>query len=296
MSYLVPPGLYALGNPDENSPVIVTANYKMTYDLVRQALAGKSVWLLILETYGINVWCAAGKGTFGTGELVRRVKSSRLAEVVTHRRLVLPLLGAAGVKGIDVFSRVGFQVCFATIRVEDLPEYLETGEVVDQARELTFTAVERLVLTPVEIVSGIRRSFPLLLLLFLAGGFYSGDFTLNRAVAAVSAYIVALLAGAVVAPVLLPWLPSPFFSLKGAVTGLLAGAAFCAAAGVNSLVAAPAIILMISAVSSFMMLNFTGSTPFTSRSGVKKEMQWALPLQTLSIFTGLLIIIIRRFL
>lgn len=67
MRYLVPPGLYAIGEPDPQSPVLVTANYKMSYDLVRQALAGRNVWLLVLETYGINVWCAAGKGTFGTG-------------------------------------------------------------------------------------------------------------------------------------------------------------------------------------------------------------------------------------
>ena len=62
----------------------------MSYDIVRSALARRNCWLLLLETYGINVWCAAGKGTFGTGELVRRIASSRLAEVVSHRRLILP--------------------------------------------------------------------------------------------------------------------------------------------------------------------------------------------------------------
>jgi acetyl-CoA decarbonylase/synthase complex subunit gamma len=52
---------------------------------------------------------------------------------------------------------------------------------------------------------------------------------------------------------------------------------------------------MISAVSSFFMLNFTGSTPYTSPSGVKKEMKWALPVQALSILAGFVIIVIRRF-
>ena len=70
MNYMVPPGLYALGRPTPDAPVLVTANYKMSFDIVRKAMAGHSAWLLVLETFGINVWCAAGKGTFGTEELV----------------------------------------------------------------------------------------------------------------------------------------------------------------------------------------------------------------------------------
>jgi len=100
MSYIVPPGLYAIGEPDAEAPVVVTANYKMSFDLVRREMAARNVWLLVLETYGINVWCAAGKGTFGTGELVRRIESSSLSRVVSHRRLILPIMGAAGVKAI----------------------------------------------------------------------------------------------------------------------------------------------------------------------------------------------------
>lgn len=296
MSYLVPPGLYALGAPDADSPVLVTANYKMTYDLVRKALAGNNVWLLVLETYGINVWCAAGKGTFGTGELVRRVNSTRLAEVVNHRKLILPLLGAVGVKGVEVLKRTGFKVRFATIRIEDFPEFLAKGKVVGKARELSFTICERLILTPVEIVSGLRSSLPLLGLLFLGGGFFSGDFSLNHAVAAVAAFIAAVLAGSFAAPLLLPWLPTRSFAVKGGVTGIIAGALFCRFAGIESIAYSAAAIMLISAVSSFMMLNFTGSTPFTSRSGVKKEMKWALPVQAGALLAGVAMIALRRFL
>ena len=81
MHYLVPPGLYAVGEPTAGSPVVVTGNYKMTYDAVRRTLAGRDNWVLVLETYGINVWCAAGKGTFGTEEIVRRVAASGLADM-----------------------------------------------------------------------------------------------------------------------------------------------------------------------------------------------------------------------
>ena len=66
-----------VGAPDADSPVLVTANYKMTVDLLRRELAGLNAWLLVLDTRGINVWCAAGKGTFGTGEVIRREREKR---------------------------------------------------------------------------------------------------------------------------------------------------------------------------------------------------------------------------
>jgi len=97
MEYKIDPGLYALGMPDDKSLVFVSANYKMSFDLLRQALAGRSSWILVLDTQGINVWCAAGKGTFGTEELVRRIESSGLKKIVNHRKLILPQLGAPGV-------------------------------------------------------------------------------------------------------------------------------------------------------------------------------------------------------
>ncbi|MBT8342479.1 MAG: hypothetical protein KJP07_20945, partial [Desulfatitalea sp.] len=75
--YQVAPGIYAVGSPGADAPVLVTANYKLTFDHVRQQLAGLDGWLLVLDTRGINVWCAAGKGTFGTAELVRRIRQSR---------------------------------------------------------------------------------------------------------------------------------------------------------------------------------------------------------------------------
>ncbi|MBW2172684.1 MAG: acetyl-CoA synthase subunit gamma, partial [Deltaproteobacteria bacterium] len=70
MKYTVDPGLYALGSPDAQAPVFVTANYKMSFDRLREAVPGRDAWILVLDTEGINVWCAAGKGTFGTQELV----------------------------------------------------------------------------------------------------------------------------------------------------------------------------------------------------------------------------------
>ena len=70
----VEPGLYALGSPGPGAAVLVTADYTLSFDALRSALAEIDAYILVLDTQGINVWCAAGKGTFGTDELVKRAQ------------------------------------------------------------------------------------------------------------------------------------------------------------------------------------------------------------------------------
>lgn len=122
MRYRIAPGLYGVGNPEPDSPVLVTANYKLTVDTLRKHLAGIDAWILVLETHGVNVWCAAGKGTFSTTELIYRVQQNELQKVVSHRELILPQLGATGVSaffaekrnrlqsGLGAGTRRGFEI------------------------------------------------------------------------------------------------------------------------------------------------------------------------------------------
>jgi hypothetical protein len=79
--YSIAPGLYGTGSPDERSPVLISANYKLSFDHLRFSLGNLSAWIVVLDTRGINVWCAAGKGTFATGELVHRLRATRLEKV-----------------------------------------------------------------------------------------------------------------------------------------------------------------------------------------------------------------------
>jgi acetyl-CoA decarbonylase/synthase complex subunit gamma len=296
MSYIVPPGLYAIGTPAAEAPVLVTANYKMSYDLVRQSISGRNVWLLVLETFGINVWCAAGKGTFGTDELVRRIKVTGLAKVVSHRRLILPILGAPGVAAHEVAQRTGFKVSYAAIRAVDLPEYLDNGMVTTpDMRQLTFTFYERLVLIPVEIVLALKSvvgiGVVLLALMSMLGGPVAG-------VVGFGAYLGACMTGIVLGPLLLPWLPGRSFAVKGAFIGLLWSIMFYAAAGGvrwNGAVSA-AVFLALPAVSAFYTLNFTGCSTYTSRSGVKKEMHLALPTMGGAVVAGIILLLAGRYL
>ncbi len=127
MKYTVEPGLYGVGEPTADSPVFVTANYKMSFDRLRRALTGRDGWILVLDTKGINVWCAAGKGTFGTEELVGRIEDVGLGDIIAHKKLIVPQLGATGVSAHAVKRQSGFQVLYGLVRTEDLPALLDGG-------------------------------------------------------------------------------------------------------------------------------------------------------------------------
>jgi acetyl-CoA decarbonylase/synthase complex subunit gamma len=286
MNYTVDPGLYALGQPGADSRVFVTANYKMSFDRLRASLTGSDVWLLVLDTNGINVWCAAGKDTFGTDELVSRIEGSGLADLVSRRELILPQLGAPGIAAHEVKARSGFRVIYGPVRAEDLPSFIESGlKATPEMRTKTFSALERLVLVPIELVSAAKVGIAASACLFVLSLFLGG-FSLSRAteytLAGVVALGAAILAGAVLAPVFLPWLPGRAFSLKGFVAGLFVVAGLLSGGATPlhlSQAALWSLALSIPAMSAYLAMNFTGSSTFTSLSGVRKEMRFALPLE-----------------
>jgi hypothetical protein len=284
-SYRIAPGLYSVGEPDAGSPVLVTANYKLTFDRLRSSLAGIRAWILVLDTRSINVWCAAGKGTFSTREVAERVKAADLEKIVTHRRLILPQLSASGVAARQVKKLCGFEVAWGPVHARDIRAFLDSGMQASPAmRKVTFSFRERVELIPVELNHLGKPTLylipALVLLSGLGQGFFSVSAAVSRGLSAILAYVLAVAAGAILAPAVLPWLPGRAFALKGAVLGAATGALLSAAltsrlAGSEML----ALTLFIMAITSYLAMNFTGSTPFTSPSGVEKEMRRAIPAQ-----------------
>jgi hypothetical protein len=288
--YRVDPGLYVLGAPGDSSPVLVTANYKMTFDVLRKSLKDRNVWLLVLDTKGINVWCAAGKGTFGTEELIRRISETGLDKVVSHRSLVLPQLGAPGVAAHVVRKETGFKVNYGPIRAGDIPGYLNNGmKVSAEMRKVTFTMSERLVLTPVELMASLKPTLVVLAVTLVMGGLSLKGFSVEKALSigvyGFILYIAGLVCGAVLVPALLPYIPGRAFSLKGLIAGLAMAGVMAALAGKGILMSLSS-LLIIGSVSSFFAMNFTGATPFTSLSGVKREMAVAVPVQITVLIIG----------
>ncbi len=283
-AYRVEPGLYAVGRPDERSPVLVTANYKLSLDALRFELGGRSAWILVLDTHGINVWCAAGKGTFGTDELVHRIEASRLSEVVSHRKLVLPQLGAPGVAAHQVKERAGFRVIWGPVQARDLPAFLDDRMRASAAmRRVDFPLRDRAVLTSMEFVGALKLLAPVaLVLIALRWGspepWWQGLLPVG----------VGLAAGTVLTPLLLPWLPGRAFAFKGAVAGAVAvGAAVALIHGGVPPLVGWADLFLGTAVASFLGMGFTGASTFTSPTGVETEMRKALPLQLAAAMLGL---------
>jgi acetyl-CoA decarbonylase/synthase complex subunit gamma len=300
--YSIPPGLYALGSPDSDSEVLVTANYKLSFDKLRQALPGRDFWIAVLDTNGINVWCAAGKGTFGTEELVRRIGEIRLNEIVNHKRLIVPQLGAPGVAAHQVKKESGFKVVYGPIRAVDLPAFLEAGmKATEQMRRVTFSVGERMAVAPVEVVGAVRVMILVIpSFFFLSGLFGPFDYWANTSYSgslALAALITAFIGGTLIFPLLLPWLPGRAFSLKGLSVGLIAAVTAITGfghgwAGWPQVAESLSWVLMVTAMTSYLAMNFTGASTYTSLSGVKREMRVAVPLQISGAAAGLILWII----
>ncbi|MCP4675153.1 MAG: acetyl-CoA synthase subunit gamma [Deltaproteobacteria bacterium] len=304
MDYAIPPGLYALGTPGSDSEVLVTANYKLTFDKLRSSLPGRDLWILVLDTKGINVWCAAGKGTFGTEELVRRIAACRLEEVVSHRRVIVPQLGAPGVAAHLVKKQSGFKVVYGPILADDLPAFLDAGrKATPEMRRKAFTISERAVLIPLEITGAFRMLlFLALAFFFLSGIGGPGDYWTNvmsSGLLAVFAIMGVLLGGAILTPLLLPWLPGKAFSLKSLPLALLMAVLVVFWRGGDmtqwpARVEAGAWLLIASSLTTFLAMNFTGASTYTSLSGVKKEMRIAVPAQIAAATVGLILWVASR--
>jgi hypothetical protein len=284
----VEPGLYALGDPDAGSPVFVTANYTLSFDALRSALPDTDGYILVLDTKGINVWCAAGKGTFGTDELMHRVQVTALRDVVQHRTLILPQLGASGVAAHEVKRRSGFTVKYGPVRAADLPAYLQMGQATPEMRRVRFDLRDRLVLIPVELVHVV---LPTLIAAVVA--WFAGSLPASMAV------LAAVLAGVVAFPILLPWIPTSAFSSKGLILGELVALPFALRTWIQHAGALwwlrlcwlLAYLLAMPPVTAYLALNFTGSSTYTSWTGVRREIFTYVPPMAALLGAGLVLTI-----
>jgi acetyl-CoA decarbonylase/synthase complex subunit gamma len=302
MRYSVEPGLYAAGSPSAESPVLVTANYKMSFDRLRSALRGMDAWIMVLDTRGINVWCAAGKGTFGTAEIARRASSTGLASIVSHRTLVLPQLGAPGVSAREVRRQSGFRAVFGPVRAQDIPEFMSRGmRASPEMRRVRFPFMDRVVLIPMELLPMAKWAGMLAAALFVLSGVGPGLFSVERSLSAgpanAAAFAGIYVASTALGAALLPWLPGRAFSAKGAWLGAALFVFLLALPGefISGKVEAAAWALIATAVSSHMSMNFTGSSTYTSLSGVRREMRYAVPLQIAGLVAGLILLVAAGF-
>ena len=301
MDYNVTPDLYAVGTPDENSDVYVSCNFKLSFDILRRALHGIDAWILVLDTKGINVWCAAGKGTFGTKELTYRIKEHQLEKVVKHKKIIVPQLGATGVSAYKVKEEAGFRVIYGPVKADDISAFVQNGyKATPEMRKITFNLWDRMKLIPVELFYAKYYLILVPAIFFILAGLNAGGFSVDYSWSnggrAVVNLCAAYFSGCVLTPMLLPYIPFKRFSLKGLVTGWLMAILmlYLNFLGANILEII-SWFLIIGGISSFMAMNFTGASTFTSLSGVQKEMKISLPAQIVGTAAGFIVWIVTRF-
>ncbi|MGA2369393.1 MAG: HgcAB-like fusion protein [Candidatus Korobacteraceae bacterium] len=142
--YPTPPRLIRIGNPGRKSPVLVTSNYDLTVRRVCRALRSVDCYLLVAPAGGIDVWCAAGGGKFTIDGIISILKTSRIAELVDHRRLVLPQLCANGINLFDVRRRTSWSAVFGPVDATSIPEYLKGRRRTEPMMRVTYNVRERL--------------------------------------------------------------------------------------------------------------------------------------------------------
>jgi hypothetical protein len=304
MKYTVTPGLYALGNPDKDSVVLVTSNYRLSLNVLRSALNNRNAWVLVVDTKGINVWCAAGKGTFCTKEIVKQIVSSNLISRISHRTLILPQLGASGVSSAKLQKASGFTVKFGPVRASDIPAYLDNDcKASPEMRQARFTLTDRVKLVPMEAIPALKKLGLFLLIASVLFGITRTGIIYKQAIIGVWPLVIpgltAVLTGSVIIPLLLPFIPGRAFSLKGLITGLIGAIAIVVLLPVyrSSALLSAFCLISVPASSSFLSFLFTGSSTYTSPSGVKTELKIALPLYITSavVSTVLLTLTLTRF-
>jgi len=156
-----PTGLVRIGNPTRDSPVLLTCNYRLTVERVRRALRGIDAYLLVANSRGVNVWCAATGGLLSDHDVVSVLKTSGIEAAVDHRLLILPQLAATGVQTRSVHQRTGWRIVWGPAAAEDIPAFLRNRlEATPAMRSVRFPWPQRLEMAaawaaPISLVLGI---------------------------------------------------------------------------------------------------------------------------------------------
>jgi len=138
-------GLVEIGCPGRDAPVLLTGNFRLTVERVKRALEGIDAYLLVANSRGVNVWCAATGGLLTNHDVVSVLKTSGIADRVDHRQVILPQLAATGIEGPYVRRKTGWKVVWGPVEAAAIPDYLRAGlETTAEMRSVAFGWQRRL--------------------------------------------------------------------------------------------------------------------------------------------------------
>ncbi len=120
-------GIYPIGNPDENSPVLVTTNFALTYFIVSGEIEGSKVpsWLLVKDSEGLSVLTAWAAGKFNGDDVGMFVKKSGIEGKIKHKELIIPGYAAA-IAGDVEEELAGWKVTVGPREAAHIPAFLKS--------------------------------------------------------------------------------------------------------------------------------------------------------------------------
>jgi len=192
-------------------------------------------------------------------------------------------------------------VKFGPVRAEDVKTYISSGYRKDApARTVQFNMRDRFILTAVELANSWKYFIIAIILIVLLSGIYSEGYSFDlmwkEGLKAGLYLLVAYISGAFLSPLLLPFLPFRYFGGKGLVAGLLGFGLILLIGNTGmQILSILGWFLISGAVSSYLCMNFTGASTYTSLSGVRKEMGIFVPLQLAFTLAGLALFLISKF-
>jgi len=137
-------GLLKIGNPGRDAPLFLTCNYILSVERVKKALSGMNCYLLIANSRGINVWCAATGGLLTNHSVISVLKTSGIERLVDHRRVILPQLAASGVEAKVIKEKTGWEVIWGPVYAKDIPRFIENElRKASEMREVSFPLTSR---------------------------------------------------------------------------------------------------------------------------------------------------------
>jgi NAD-dependent dihydropyrimidine dehydrogenase PreA subunit len=186
-------GLRRVGHPGRESPVLLTGNFTLTVRRLTTVLRGRDAFVLVADSRGINVWCAAGGGHLTHHDVISAIRTSGVADQVDQKEVILPQLSATGVERRKITEATGFETRWGPARLEDLPAFLDRGRRVHKdERKMRFPFWERMEMAAMWGV-------PALVIGGLIVGSLGGPVILAAAAASMLTVVVGVFA-------LLPWL------------------------------------------------------------------------------------------
>ncbi len=291
-TYAVEPGLYYTGDKyDTDTLLLVTANYHMTVFLVVRRLRRRNVRLLVVDTDSINVWCAAGKGTFCNDAIFAQLNryEQHLPKDDGRLKLILPKLCLSGVN-LPALREAGCDAIIGPVYGKDLPAYLSTEPCKDRDTDrVLFGLQSRLFTMPPGLLQTLKYSVTLLLALWVVQQIWY--FALP--VAGVLGLTVVLV---IAYPVCFPYLPGKWFAVKGLSLAIVVSGALCvlAAGGLVSRGNLITAVLFTLASGMYFGQSYSGNSAVSNVTSLRKETARLLPVYVLLYLATLAAFIIKE--